>query len=251
MPGILVLCICAYPVDVQCADVVRHADVVMLPETAVGKDERTVLTGSKYIFGGVIDGVCQQGDVIAPLLDVGNVLYVAFQNAGSVGECFVREGFQADIEYPFLEKDAVVYAVFCISLKVLCQPLAEYFPILGQDVHSVVLKRNFLFLCSAHYTGVTGVVEALPAGVVFPSSDEGGFLYFIKFVVFLFQFPFALATFGDVAVLAEHHIFVGAHDALKEVGLAADSQFVVPGGNFLVRKYFLEFGVNLPVGNRR
>ena len=76
---------CAYPVDVQCADVVRHADVVMLPETAVGKDERTVLTGGKYIFGGVIDGVCQQGDVIAPLLDVGDVLYVAFQNAGSVG----------------------------------------------------------------------------------------------------------------------------------------------------------------------
>jgi hypothetical protein len=238
LPGILVLCICVYPVDVQCADVVRYADVVMLPETAVGKDERTVFTGGKYVFGGVIDGVCQQGDVIAP-------------NAGSVGECFVREGFQADIEYPFLEKDAVVYAVFCISLKVLCQPLAEYFPILGQDVHSIVLERNFLFLCSAHYTGVTGVVEALPAGVVFPSSDEGGFLYFIKFVVFLFQFPFALATFGDVAVLAEHHIFVGAHDALKEVGLAADSQFVVPGGNFLVRKYFLEFGVNLPVGNRR
>ena len=74
-----------YPVDVQFADVVCHADVVMLPETAVGKDERTVLTGGKYIFGGVIDGVCQQGDVIAPLLDVGDVLYVAFQNAGSVG----------------------------------------------------------------------------------------------------------------------------------------------------------------------
>ena len=98
------MCICVYPVDVQCADVVRHADVVMLPETAVGKDERTVFTGGKYVFGGVIDGVCQQGDVIAPLLDVGDVLYVAFQNAGSVGECFVREGFQADIEYPFLER---------------------------------------------------------------------------------------------------------------------------------------------------
>ena len=113
---------------------------------------------------------------------------------------------------------------FCIfSLEGSCAShFAELFPYpSGRNVHSVVLERNFLFLCSAHYTGVTGVVEALPAGVVFPSSDEGGFLYFIKFVVFLFQFPFALATFGDVAVLAEHHIFVGAHDALKEVGLAA------------------------------
>ena len=163
----------------------------------------------------------------------------------------MREGFQADIEYPFLETDAVVYAVFRIALKVLCQPFAEYFPILGQDVHNVVLERNFLFLFSAHYTGVSGVVEALPAGIVFPSSDKSGFLYFVEFVVSFFQFPFALAAFGDVAVLAEHHIFVGAHDALKEVGFAADSQFVVPGGNFLVRKYFLEFGVNLPVGNRR
>lgn len=50
------MCICVYPVDVQCADVVRYADVVMLPETAVGKDERTVFTGGKYVFGGVIDG---------------------------------------------------------------------------------------------------------------------------------------------------------------------------------------------------
>ena len=163
----------------------------------------------------------------------------------------MREGFQADIEYPFLETDAVVYAVFRIALKVLCQPFAEYFPILGQDVHNVVLERNFLFLFSTHYTGVSGVVEALPAGIVFPSSDKGGFLYFVEFVVSFFQFPFALAAFGDVAVLAEYHIFVGAHDTFKEVGFAADSQFVVPGGNFLVCKYFLEFGVNLPVGNRR
>ena len=32
-----------------------YADVVMLPETAVGKDERTVFTGGKYVFGGVIE----------------------------------------------------------------------------------------------------------------------------------------------------------------------------------------------------
>ena len=89
--------------------------------------------------------------------------------------------------------------------------------------------------------GVTGVVEALPAGVVFPSSDEGGFLYFIKFVVFFSSSRLRWLRSGDVAVLAEHHIFVGAHDALEEVGLAADSQFIVSAGNFLVRKYFLEF----------
>ena len=88
------MCICVYPVDVQCADVVRYADVVMLPETAVGKDERTVFTGGKYVFGGVIDGVCQQGDVIAPLLDVGDVLYVAFQNAGSSGSVSCEKVFR-------------------------------------------------------------------------------------------------------------------------------------------------------------
>ena len=74
-----------YPVDVQFADVVRHADVVMLPEAAVGKDERTVLVGGEDVFGGVVDGVCQQVDVVAPLLDVGDVLYVPFQKDVSVG----------------------------------------------------------------------------------------------------------------------------------------------------------------------
>ena len=34
------MCICVYPVDVQCADVVRYADVVMLPETAVGQNQQ-------------------------------------------------------------------------------------------------------------------------------------------------------------------------------------------------------------------
>lgn len=61
------------------------ADVVMLPEAAVGKDERTVLVGGEDVFGGVVDGVCQQVDVVAPLLDVGDVLYVPFQKDVSVG----------------------------------------------------------------------------------------------------------------------------------------------------------------------
>lgn len=145
--------------------------------------------------------------------------------------------------------DAIVYAGFHISLQVLYQPFAEYFPVFGQYVRLVVFEQDFLLLFGTHHAGVSGVAEGFLAGVVLPSADEGGFLYFVEFAIRLFQFQFALASLGDVTVLAEHHIFVGAHDALEEVGGVADGQLVVPAGDFPARKYFLELGVYLPVGD--
>ena len=87
--------------------------------------------------------------------------------------------------------------------------------------------------------GVSGVADAFLAGVVPPPSDERYFLYFVQLVILLFQLQFALASFCDVAILAEHHIFVGAHDALEEVGL--------PAGDFSSQKHFLELRVDFPV----
>ena len=72
-------------------------------------------------------------------------------------------------------------------------------------------------------------------------------LYFVQLVILLFQLQFALASFCDVAILAEHHIFVGAHDALEEVGLAVGGKLIVPAGDFSSQKHFLELRVDLPV----
>ena len=95
--------------------------------------------------------------------------------------------------------------------------------------------------------GVSGVADAFLAGVVPPPSDERYFLYFVQLVILLFQLQFALASFCDVAILAEHHIFVGAHDALEEVGLAVGGKLIVPAGDFSSQKHFLELRVDLPV----
>ena len=50
---------------------------MIVQETTVSEDNRAIGSGGKDTFFGIVDGMRQQGDVIAPLLDVGNVLYVA------------------------------------------------------------------------------------------------------------------------------------------------------------------------------
>ena len=75
-----------------------------------------------------------------------------------------------------------------------------------------------LHLFRTHDARMACITEYAGLGIVLPVSDEGGFLYFIELVVFLFEFQFALAAFCDVAVLAEDHAVVRVHDAFEEIG---------------------------------
>ena len=67
-------------------------------ELAVGKYQRTIFMGCKDVFCGIVDGMCQQIDVIASLLDVGDILYISFQGNIAVLVSFAGECFQADIK---------------------------------------------------------------------------------------------------------------------------------------------------------
>lgn len=99
VPLFLAACVRVHLIDFQLGDVICQSDVVVLPEEAVGKYEGSVFVGGKDVFGGVVDGMRQQGDVIAPLLDIGDVLYVSFEDCVSTGAFLAGEGLLADIEH--------------------------------------------------------------------------------------------------------------------------------------------------------
>ena len=127
-------------IDFQLGDIICQSDVVVLPEEAVGKYEGSVFVGGKDVFGGVVDGMRQQGDVIAPLLDIGDVLYVSFEDSVSTGSFLAGEGLLADIEHFLPEVDAILHAFFHVSLQVLVEPFAEYLPVFGQYVCYVAVE---------------------------------------------------------------------------------------------------------------
>ena len=140
VPLFLAACVRVHLIDFQLGDVICQSDVVVLPEEAVGKYEGSVFVGGKDVFGGVVDGMRQQGDVIAPLLDIGDVLYVSFEDCVSTGAFLAGEGLLADIEHFLPEVDAILHAFFHVSLQVLVEPFAEYLPVFGQYVCYVAVE---------------------------------------------------------------------------------------------------------------
>ena len=77
---------------------------------------------------------------IAPLLDIGDVLYVSFEDCVSTGAFLAGEGLLADIEHFLPEVDAILHAFFHVSLQVLVEPFAEYLPVFGQYVCYVAVE---------------------------------------------------------------------------------------------------------------
>src|SRR5699024_5579348 len=99
-------------------------------------------------------------------------------------------------------------------------------------------------------TRMTCITEYAGLGIVLPVSDEGGLLYFVELVVFLFEFQFALAAFCDVAVLAEDHAVVRVHDAFKVIGSVTQCHFVIMDCTYLLRQYLLDHRIYLVVSGR-
>ena len=58
-PPFFTLRICIQLTDIYLCDVVCYSDIMMLSETAIGKNEHTVLVSGKYVFRRVVDGMCQ------------------------------------------------------------------------------------------------------------------------------------------------------------------------------------------------
>ena len=96
----------------QFRDVLGIADAMSLLEAAVAEYQCTVFVCRVNIFGGVVDGMCQQVDIVAPLLNVGDILYISFQNGIFVFMIFACKGLEPYIENLFLKQDAVVHTVF-------------------------------------------------------------------------------------------------------------------------------------------
>ena len=82
-------------------------DVVLLAVSPVGEDEVSFFIGSEDAARSIVDGIGQQVDVIAVLLDFGDVLHVSFEDDVAVLELFTREAFGADVVYLVVVLDAI------------------------------------------------------------------------------------------------------------------------------------------------
>ena len=196
-------------------------------EATVAEYQRAVFVCRINVLGGVVDGMCQQIDVVAPFLYVSNVLYVSFYSDIPVFLPFAGKRFEADIENVSFEEDAVVHAVFHLAFQILFHPAGKAFPVFRKDEFQIIVHIDVLHLFRTHDARMACITEYAGLGIVLPVSDEGGLLYFVELVVFLFEFQFALAAFCDVAVLAEDHAVVRVHDAFKVIGSVTQCHFVI------------------------
>jgi hypothetical protein len=123
---------------------------VVLPEQPVGKYQRAVFVCRINVLGGVVDGMCQQIDVVAPFLYVGNVLYVSFYSDIPVFLPFAGKRFEADIENVSFEEDAVVHAVFHLAFQILFHPAGKAFPVFRKDKFQIIVHIDVLHLFRTH-----------------------------------------------------------------------------------------------------
>ena len=100
-------------------------------EATVAEYQRAVFVCRINVLGGVVDGMCQQIDVVAPFLYVGNVLYVSFQRDVAVFIAFATECFQADIMYIFVVENAVVHSIFHVTFQIIAEPVLKSISVFG------------------------------------------------------------------------------------------------------------------------
>ena len=71
----------------------------------------------------------------------------------------------------------------------------------------------------SEHAGMSQIMKNVFIRIVHPLTDLRHFLYLPQRSVRLFQLAFHVASLGDVAILAEHHVIIRMHDAFKIINI--------------------------------
>ena len=71
----------------------------------------------------------------------------------------------------------------------------------------------------AQHAGMSQIMKNVFIRIVHPLTDLRHFLYLSQRSVRLFQLAFHVASLGDVAILAEHHVIIRMHDTFKIINI--------------------------------
>ena len=71
----------------------------------------------------------------------------------------------------------------------------------------------------SEHAGMSQIMKNVFIRIVHPLTDLRHFLYLPQRSVRLFQLAFHVASLGDVAILAEHHVIIRMHDTFKIINI--------------------------------
>ena len=192
---------------------------MIVEKTPVGKDDRTVLSGGKDTLLGVVDSVRQRIDIVSAALDIGDILDISLDRKAAVREFLTQISLDTHIIYLSVHLYAVADTVRIEPLQISKFPVDKRLPVFFNDILPVFLERNASYRFFTQHAGMSQIMKNVFIRIVHPLTDLRHFLDLPQRSVRLFQLAFHVASLGDVAILAEHHVIIRMHDAFKIINI--------------------------------
>ena len=176
VPSLLRGHICGNIIDFQLADILTFGDTVIVQETAVGEDDRTIGSGGKDTLFGVVDSVRQRVDVVSAMLYVRDILNIPLDIETTVGALFTQISLDTHIEDFPVQADAIADALHVELPFVPPTPFPETLTVFFYNQFHIFFNGEILHTFLTQNACITQIMENVLVRIVCPLSYLGNLL---------------------------------------------------------------------------
>ena len=176
VPSLLRRYICGDIVDFQLTDILTFGNTVIVQETTIGEDDRTIGSGGKDTLFGVVDSMSQCVDVISATLYVRDVLNIPFDVETTVGALFTQISLDTHIEDFPVQANAITDALHVEFFLVHVTPFNKTLTVFFYNQFHIFFNGKVLHTFFAQDTCISKIMENILFRIIRPLSYLGNLL---------------------------------------------------------------------------